>query len=103
MTLCAHERYKTKDYMLHSNALKRRNRNEKIRIGSIVTNCEDCGEDISRAKRVKVEVIKNSVIKYNIIVRSQKSSMICYDGETIEEAEIVCKVKFGKYFEGISK
>ena len=107
---CTHEKYKTKDYMMYSNAVKAFEAGDIKIIGTQVINCEDCGADISHAKRVKVKSLekkinekKVEVKKYNIIVRGKKSSMICYEGETIEEAEAVCKLKFGEHFEGISE
>ena len=104
---CTHEKYKTKDYMMYSNAVKAFEIGDVKIIGTPVINCEDCGADISHAKRVKVkstkEEPKKPTTKYNIIVRGKKAFMICYEGETIEEAEAVCKLKFGEHFEGISK
>ena len=48
---CTHDRYRTKDYMCHPKALK----DENIAwIDKIVTHCEDCGADISHAKRAAV-------------------------------------------------
>ena len=55
---CTHERYKTKHYMMSSNALKAMKKNEIVTMGMIVKNCEDCGMDISHAKRVKVETFE---------------------------------------------
>lgn len=104
---CTHEKYKSKDYMMYSNAVKAFEAGDIKIIGTPVINCEDCGADISHAKRVKVkstkEEPKKPTKKYNIIVRGKKAFMICYEGETIEEAEAVCKLKFGEHFEGISE
>lgn len=107
---CTHDKYRSKDYMMYSNAAKAHDRGEIKIIGTLVINCEDCGADISHAKRVKVKKIENKinekkveVKKYNVVIRGKKSSMICYDGETIEEAEKVCKLKFGDAFEEISE
>lgn len=100
---CTHDKYRSKDYMMYSNAIKMCGKNEIKIIGAIVNVCEDCGEDISYAKRVKIKPIETRVLKYNIVVRGQKSSMICMNGETIEEAKAECKLKFGKFFEGIRK
>ena len=102
---CTHDRYKTKDYMMHSNAVKAFEMGDIKIIGTPVINCEDCGADISHAKRVKIKSLKEEkqpTKTYSIIIRGKKSYMICYKGETIEEAEKECKLKFGKHFEGIS-
>lgn len=105
---CTHERYKSKDYMMYSNAAKAHDRNEVKIIGTPVINCEDCGADISHAKRVKVKAIENKINKpkatakkYIITIRGEEASMICLQGESIEEAKKECEVKFGKHFEGI--
>ena len=104
---CTHEKYKTKDYMMYSNAVKAFDKGEIKIIGTVVDVCKDCGADISHAKRVKVkstkEEPKKPTKKYNVVIRGKKSSMICYQGETIEEAEKECKLKFGDAFEGISE
>ena len=55
---CTHERYKTENYMLASNALKAMSRGDIVRIGKVVQSCEDCGMDISHAKRVRVETFE---------------------------------------------
>lgn len=103
---CTHEKYKAKDYMMYSNAVKAFKRNELKIIGTPVLKCEDCGADISHAQRVKVKRTKEEkqpTKKYNIIIRGERSSMICYNGETIEEAEAECKLKFGEHFGDISE
>ena len=106
--ICTHELYKTKDYMMYSNAAKLFEKGEIKIIGTIVANCKECGADISHAKRVKIKKVKKEkeeakqpTKKYNVVIRGKKSSMICYNGETIEEAEKECKLKFGEHFEGI--
>ena len=99
---CTHERYKAKDYMMYSNAVKAFEKGDVQIIGTPVSKCEDCCEDISHAKRVKVRNMRETK-KYNIVIRGEKSSMICYHGETIEEAEKECKLKFGEHFEEISE
>lgn len=48
---CSHNRYRQKDYMCHPKALKDTN---IAWIGMIVEKCEDCGQDISFAKRAPV-------------------------------------------------
>ena len=104
---CTHDKYRSDDYMMYSNAAKAHDRGELKIIGIIVNKCEVCGTDISYAQRVKVkrpeEEGKQPTKKYNIIIRGEKSSMICYHGETIEEAEKTCILKFGDAFEGISE
>ena len=103
---CTHEKYKTKDYMMYSNAVKAFEAGDIKIIGTPVTSCEDCGADISHAKRVKVKSTKEekrSVRGYSIIVRGEKVAMVCLNGETIEEAEKECKLKFGENFGGISE
>ena len=99
---CSHDRYRSKHYMMYSNAVKAFEKGDVQIIGTTVSECEDCGEDISHANRVKVRNMRETK-KFNIIIRGQKSSMICYHGETIEEAEKVCKIKFGDAFENISE
>ncbi len=48
---CTHDRYRSKDYMCHPKALK----DENIAwVDKIVTHCQDCGADISHAKRAAV-------------------------------------------------
>ena len=99
---CTHDRYRSKDYMMYSNAAKAFEKGDIQIIGTPVIKCEDCGEDISHANRVKIRNMRETK-KYNIVIRGQKSSMICYHSETIEEAEEVCRIKFGDAFEGISE
>jgi len=105
VNVCNHGRYKTKDYMMYSNAVKAHDRGEIKIVGTLVTKCEDCGKDISHAKRIKVKAVGNKVKytakKYIITIRGKEASMICLEGESIEEAEKTCKIKFGKHFEGI--
>ena len=99
---CSHDRYRSKHYMMYSNAVKAFEKGDIQIIGTPVINCEDCGEDISHANRVKIRNMRETK-KFNIVIRGQKSSMICYKGETIEEAEKVCKIKFGAAFDSISE
>ena len=48
---CTHDRYRKSDYMCHPTALK----NSNIAwVGMIVQKCEECGADISHAKRAPV-------------------------------------------------
>jgi len=102
---CTHNKYRSSDYMMYSNAVKAFEKGEIKIVGTPVIKCEDCGADISHAQRVKVKSTKQKrqpTKSYTIVVRGKKAYMICYDGETIEEAEKVCKLKFGKNFESIS-
>ena len=101
---CTHDRYKANNYMMYSNAVKAFEMGDIKIIGTPVINCEDCGADISHAKRVKVKSTKEEIQptkSYKITVRGKTAYMICYKGETIEEAEKECRLKFGKNFEGI--
>lgn len=50
---CTHDKYRGKGWMMASNALKAMKRGQIIRIGKIIKNCEQCGADISHAKRVQ--------------------------------------------------
>ena len=106
VNICDHGRYKTKDYMMYSNAVKAHDKGEIKIVGTLVIKCEHCGADISHAKRVRIKSLgegKQPTKKYNIIIRGKKSAMICYNGETIKEAEEVCRIKFGDAFEKISE
>ena len=48
---CNHDRYRKADYMCHPKALKDP---DIAWIGMVVQNCQDCGADISYAKRAPV-------------------------------------------------
>jgi len=102
---CTHDKYRSNDYMMYSNAVKAHDKGEIKIIGTLVINCEDCGADISHAKRVRIKNLeeRKPTKKYIITIRGKKASMICLNGESIEEAEKTCILKFGKHFEGISE
>ena len=51
LTNCNHDRYRKADYMCHPKALKDP---DIAWIGKVVQNCQDCGADISYAKRAPV-------------------------------------------------
>lgn len=55
---CTHDRYRAKNYMMSENAMKAMKKGDIVWRGMIIKNCQDCGVDISHAKRVQVKTFE---------------------------------------------
>ena len=57
---CNHSRYKQGGYLTTDNALKamRSSKSDICWMGRIITNCEDCGKDISMYHVVEVKTVQ---------------------------------------------
>ena len=66
---CNHDKYRGKNWMSHPAAMKDPN---ICHIGMIVQECEDCGMDISKYKRVPVKTADEYMAGFNIAKDTKK-------------------------------
>lgn len=66
MAKCTHERYKQGHHLVASEALKAMTANKICWRGTVITECEDCGADLSKYNVVPVRTADDYLSGLNI-------------------------------------